>query len=295
MNKSDISCPNNAVREKTVSCLINNAIEGIDNNSIKKRDLIWLELNGCSGNIISLLNGENPGFSYLVNKMTNFIYSNSLCANEGEQAMKQLFDESYKDYILAVEGAVSEKDNGALNIIGRIGDKKITGLEAVKILGEKASHVLAVGSCASFGGISAASPNPSECTGVQSVLDRKVINLTGCPCHPDWFLGTLSYIMLYGEPALSDSNRPLMFYSVTIHDRCPRRADFDRGVFAKSLGEDSCMFKLGCRGPVTQTDCPIRRWNSQVNWPVGTDSVCIGCAQFGFPDAMSPFVSYPNT
>ena len=83
-----------------------------------------------------------------------------------------------------------------------------------------------------------------------------------------------------------------MFYSQTIHDRCERRSFFDKGVFAKKLGDGGCMFKLGCRGPVTPIDCPIRKWNGRVNWPVGSNTPCIGCAQFGFPDKMEPFISY---
>jgi hydrogenase small subunit len=126
-------------------------------------------------------------------------------------------------------------------------------------------------------------------------LTRKVIKLPGCPCHPDWFLGTLAHIILYGEPQLDDRDRPLMFYSTLIHDRCPRRSYFDKGIFATKLGEKTCMFKLGCRGPVTRVDCPVRQWNDYVNWPIKDDTPCIGCAQFGFPDAMEPFISYDTT
>jgi len=86
-----------------------------------------------------------------------------------------------------------------------------------------------------------------------------------------------------------------MFYSITIHDRCPRWSYFDNGIFAEKLGDNTCMFKLGCRGPITPIDCPVRMWNNHVNWPVKCDTPCIGCAQFGFPDAMEPFISYNTT
>ena len=206
--------------------------------------------------------------------------------------MDQLFGVIGSNYILAAEGAVSLKDNGSYQTIGRKDGREITGLEAVKRLGERAAHVIAVGACASHGGVSAARPNPAQCVGIQDVLGRKVIKLTGCPCHPDWFMGTLAYLILYGEPPLDQRNRPLMFYSTTIHDRCPRRSYYDNGIFAEKLGEETCLFMLGCKGPITEIDCPIRRWNGHVNWPVGDDSPCIGCAQFGFPDAMEPFITY---
>lgn len=271
---------------------MNRVRSDIRNRVRPKQNLVWLELNGCTGNTISLLDGQNPDFQYLLTQMSNFIYSNSLIASEGDEAMEQLFGIIGSNYILAAEGAVSLKDNGSYQTIGRRNGREITGLEAVKRLGERAAHVIAVGACASHGGVSAARPNPTQCVGIQDVLSRKVIKLTGCPCHPDWFMGTLAYLILYGEPPLDNRDRPLMFYSTTIHDRCPRRSYYDNGIFAEKLGEETCLFMLGCKGPVTEIDCPIRQWNGHVNWPVGDDSPCIGCAQFGFPDAMEPFIIY---
>lgn len=257
-----------------------------------KPNLVWLELTGCSGNIISLLNANQPDFQYLITSMVNLMYSNSLMMAEGEAATQKLKSALDTSYILAVEGAVATANNGLYNIIGTMDGKPLTALDAVKKLGEHASHVIAIGSCAVHGGISAATPNPAECVNVSSVLSRKVIQLPGCPCHPDWFTGTLAHILLYGEPELDRQNRPTMFYSQMIHDRCERRSNFEKKIFATKLGEDGCMLKLGCRGPITPTDCPVRKWNSHVNWPVGSNTPCIGCAQFGFPDKMEPFINY---
>lgn len=295
MNQTSDRCPNVSARLETASVLVHKVIEAVNGKTMDKRNLIWLELTGCSGNIISLLNGANPDFKSLVSQMVNIVYENSLMAADGNAAMEKLFSMTGGDYILAVEGAVSTKDNGLYNIIGRWNGQPITAYDAIKKFGERAAYVIAVGTCASDGGISAARPNPAECVGVQSLLNRKVIKLPGCPCHPDWFMGTLAYVMLYGEPILDVRQRPLMFYSTLIHDICPRRPYFDRGIFASKLGEDACMFKLGCRGPVTRVDCPIRKWNGHVNWPIGDDSPCIGCAMFGFPDSMEPFIRYDVT
>lgn len=286
------TCPAYFSRLNNIKSLVNKARKAISSSVIEKKKMVWLELNGCSGNIISLLNGDNPEFEYLVSQMVDLVYNNTLEAKDGNDAMVKLFEELDNDYILAVEGAVTLKENGLFNIIGNYNGRNITGLEALQKLGEAAAHVIAVGACAVHGGVSAARPNPTECVGIQDVLTKKAIKLPGCPCHPDWFLGTLAYILLYGEPPLDSKDRPLMFYNITIHDRCPRRSYFDNGIFAEKLGDKTCMFKLGCRGPVTPIDCPIRRWNSRVNWPVGDDSPCIGCAQFGFPDAMEPFITY---
>jgi len=296
MKGNAASCPGYEVKLRTVSNLFNKVREEIDNRSLTKRNLIWLELTGCSGNIISLLDGSNPDFTYLITHMTNFLYNNSLIVAEGEPAIEKLISIINQDFILAVEGAVATKNNGLYNIIGRWKGKPLTALDIVQMLGEKAAHVIAVGACATHGGVSGAKPNPGECVSVQSVLTRKVIKLPGCPCHPDWFMGTLAHILLYGSaPELDSRDRPLMFYSTLIHDRCPRRSFFDRGIFAQKLGESTCMFKLGCRGPVTRIDCPVRQWNEYVNWPIEDNTPCIGCAQFGFPDRMEPFITYNTT
>lgn len=294
MSSINITYPEYSARLNTAASLVD-AVKRQMGQGMNKRNLVWLELTGCSGNIISLLDGSNPDFKYLISEMTNFIYNNSLLAAQGEYAMEQLYSVLGSDYILAVEGAVATKNNGLYNIIGRRRGKPVTALEAVKTLGEEAAHVIAIGACATHGGVSAARPNPAQCVCVQSVLNRKVIKLPGCPCHPDWFMGTLAHILLYGEIELDSMDRPLLFYSTLIHDRCPRRSYFDQGIFAEKLGDKTCMFKLGCRGPVTPIDCPVRQWNKYVNWPIEDDTPCIGCAQFGFPDAMEPFVSYNTT
>lgn len=288
-------CPEHESRLRAAKVLCDEARTQINQGQLRKKNFIWLELTGCSGNIISLLDGVNPDFEYLITNMVDLLYSNSLMAEQGEKAIAMLMKAVDTDFILAVEGAVATKNDGLYNIIGRWQGRPFTALEAIKLLGEKAAHVIAVGACATHGGVSAASPNPSASVSVQSVLNRKVIKLPGCPCHPDWFLGTLAHILLYGEPELDSWDRPLLFYGIRIHDRCPRRSYFDLGIFASRLGEKTCMFKLGCRGPVTRTDCPIRQWNKYVNWPIKDDTPCIGCAQFGFPDQMEPFISYNIT
>lgn len=282
------------MRQKTALTLVNMAAKAVSDNTIKRRNLIWMELTGCAGNIISLLDGANPDFKDMITRVSNLVFENSIMASEGELAMEKLYSMKGKDYILAVEGAVSTKDNGVYNIIGRYKGRSVTAYEAIKEFGEDAAYVISVGTCASDGGISAASPNPGACVAIHQLLNRKVIKLMGCPCNPDWFMGTLSYITLFGEPELDEFNRPLMFYSTLIHDICPRRPYFEQRIFATKFGEKTCMFQLGCRGPVTRTDCPIRKWNERVNWPIGADANCIGCAAFGFPDKMSPFIQYED-
>lgn len=285
-------CPIKKSKEAEVKRITDEALELIDGQKAKKLNAIWLEATGCSGNIISFINGENPGILDILRNLINLKFNNTLMSTEGEKAFEQFLDTLNTEFILLVDGAISIRDNGFYNVIASYKGRKVTALEAVKMAGEKAKYVIAVGTCASYGGISAARPNPSESKSIKEVLNREVIRVPGCPSHPDWVIGTIAHLVGFGMPELDEENRPLLFYSITIHDACTRRGYFDKKQFAKKFGDEECMFKLGCRGPVTKTDCPRRKWNGYVNWPIGDNTTCIGCAQPYFPDGMEPFVRY---
>jgi hydrogenase small subunit len=290
MNQQE--CPLTETKVCTARQIAQDVAEMVEKQSIRKINAIWLEVTGCSGNIISLLNSENPGLYDVLTSIINFTFNNTLMGAEGEFAFEKFLETLDTEFILLIDGAVSTKENGLYNIVANYKGKRITALEAIRMAGKKAKHVVAVGTCASYGGISAAKPNPSESKSVQQVLKRPVIKLPGCPCHPDWVVGTIAHLVGYGVPELDAEGRPILFYGVTIHDNCTRRGFFDKGIFAQRFGEEGCMFKLGCRGPLTRTDCPRRKWNGYVNWPIGDNTNCIGCAQPHFPDGMEPFVRY---
>lgn len=290
--ENKISCPLIEKSNQRAMTMADEAIESIKNSKNKKINALWIEATGCSGNIISLLNAKDPDVVYMLDKMVNLTYNNSIMAKEGQQAFEAFIRTLDTEFILMVDGAVALRNNGRYNIIAKYNGKDITALDAVLMAGSRAKYVLAVGTCASHGGISAAHPNPAQCVSLSKVLTREVINLPGCPCNPRWLIGTLGHILTKGRPELDKLNRPILFYGTTIHDRCTRRSFFDKGIFATKLGEETCMFKLGCRGPVTRTDCPIAQWNGHVNWPIGSNTPCIGCAQAYFPDGMEPFINY---
>lgn len=272
--------------------LAKDAVVKIMNQNVPKLNAIWLETAGCSGNIISFLNSDNPNAYEILTSIVNLTFSNSVMGEEGEAAYEKFLATLNTDFILLVDGAVATKGNGAYCIIANYKGKRITSYDAVRMAGEKAKYIITVGTCASYGGISAARPNPSGCKSVSEAINRSVIRLPTCPCHPDWVVGTVAHLTAFGMPDLDSEGRPLLFYGSTIHDNCTRRGFFDAGYFAKAFGEEGCMFQLGCRGPVTRAECPRRKWNGYVNWPVGNNTNCIGCAQSYFPDGMEPFVRY---
>jgi hydrogenase small subunit len=285
------NCPFTAAKSVSQR-LAQEAVVKIMNQDIPKLNAIWLETTGCSGNIISFLNSDNPNAYEILTTIVNLTYSNSVMGEQGEAAFDKFLETLNTEFILLVDGAVSTNKDGAFCIVAYYHGRRITSYEAVKMAGEKAKYVVAVGTCASYGGISAASPNLSGSKSVGDVLERSVIRLPTCPCHPDWIVGTVAYLTTYGIPELDNEGRPLLFYATTIHDNCTRRGFFDKGYFAKTFGEEGCMFHLGCRGPVTRSECPRRKWNGYVNWPIGNNTNCIGCAQTFFPDGMEPFVRY---
>jgi len=200
-----------------------------------------------------------------------------------------------KRYVLVVEGAVPTAEQGVYGGMGT-GEDEHTMLEWLELLGRDAMVVIALGTCASFGGIPAAGENPTGCKSVRQVFEEKkistpLVNIPGCPPHPDWFVGTVAQLLAVGPPKpeeLDEHLRPKMFYGRLVHENCPRRAYFDEGKFAKRFGDEGCLYELGCKGPLTYADCPLRLWNGGANWCVGSGSPCIGCCEPGFPDMFSP-------
>ncbi|MCX7781645.1 MAG: hydrogenase small subunit, partial [Negativicutes bacterium] len=236
-----------------------------------KMPVIWLETSDSGDNNIAFMNTTYPYLHQVFADMIDLLYSNTFMAAQGRDALDLLLDaiETYRGkFTLVVEGAVPTRDHGIYNVIAQTKRHRITALEAVTRLGEAAKYVVAVGTCASFGGVSSAAPNITGSMGVGKVLNREVINVSGCPVNPDWFVGTLAHLIMYGRPELDEFNRPKLFYGFTVHRHCQRRSYFDQKDFAEKLGDTECMFSLGCTGPRTGSDCPYRQWINHVSWPV---------------------------
>jgi hydrogenase small subunit len=228
----------------------------------------------------------------------NLLFHATIMGGQGEPVIEVLKDTETNrkgGYILAVEGAIPTAEDGLYGSIGERGGKHLTIEQSVAQLGANALLTIALGTCAAYGGIPAGEPNPTQCKGVKELFDEKgintlVVNLPGCPVHPEWFTGTVSMVMFSGLGAVELDNigRPTLFYGQLIHENCPRRADFDKGRFAEKLGDEGCLYKVGCKGHYTNADCPIRQWNNGVNWCIKAGSPCLGCVEPEFPDGTSP-------
>ncbi len=273
---------------------------------VKEIPVVWLAASACTGCSVSLLNSASPTIkNILVDQIIpgvhiNLRFHQTIMAGAGEPAIKVLEDttrEKKDGYVLVVDGAIPVAPTAAYCVMGERNNKPVTMETRLEELARNALAILAVGTCAAFGGIAAAAPNPSNAQPVKKVLEAKgikkpLINIPGCPPHPDWFVGTVASILLNGLPKaedLDDNLRPLAFYGKLIHENCPRRAYFDEGKFAKKPGDEGCLYELGCKGPITYSDCPLRKWNNGTNWVIGAGAPCNGCTQPEFPDQMSPF------
>jgi NiFe hydrogenase small subunit HydA len=265
--------------------------------------VVWLQGAGCDGCAISFLNSVN--FATVDDLLVNTIdleYQSNLMAAAGDIAVSVAQSANAEPgYVLVIEGAIPVGAQGRYCMLW----PGMSMHQALLDFAPNAAYIIALGACASFGGLSHGDPNPTEARSVGDLLgdDPRLINLPGCPAHPDWLVGTLTYLITTGHaPPLDTDHRPLEYYGRRIHDDCPNRAEYCGSIrFAGELGEAGCMEFLGCKGKKTYSDCPVRKWNSSgpgrsgVNWCIGAKSPCLGCVEPIFPEGMSPFYVYSPT
>ncbi len=273
---------------------------------VQEYPVIWLQTQCCTGCSVSVLNAISPSIKNVLvdevipGKHVNLRFHATVMAGSGDLVIEELEETWQKKkggYILVVEGAIPTAKGGIHGSIGERGDVPVSMMDRVEELARDALAVVAIGTCAAFGGIPSGKPNPTGAVGLREFFDTKgiatpLINLPGCPPHPDWFVGTVASVMLFGLPSadgLDDNLRPKAYYGKLIHENCERRAYFDEGKFAKKFSDEGCMYELGCKGPVTYADCPIRKWHGGLNWCVGCGATCIGCTEAAFPDMVAPF------
>jgi hydrogenase small subunit len=252
--------------------------------------VIWLSFQECTGCTESLTRSHTPSIESLILDMVSLDYHHTLQAASGEAAeharevaMKQHFGK----YLLIVDGSVPTKDGGVYSTIAGV-----SNYDMLMKTAQGAAAVIAVGSCAAFGGLPHAQPNPTGAVAVSDIVkDRPIINVPGCPPIPVVITGVLAHLLTFGKlPELDALSRPKAFFGETIHDRCYRRPFYDQGKFAKTFDDEGarngwCLFELGCKGPVTHNACATAKWNGGTSWPVESGHGCLGCSEPDFWDA----------
>ena len=253
----------------------------------RRPSVIWLPFQECTGCTESLTRSHSPTIEGLLFDAISLDYQETLMAAAGHQAEEILRDvtkENWGNYILCVDGSIPLANKGYSTIGG------VSNVDMLKEIARGAKAIVCIGSCSAFGGLPKANPNPTGAVAVSDIVkDKPIINVSGCPPIPIAITGILAHVLTFGIPELDHYNRPRAFYGQTIHDRCYRRPFYERGQFAEHFDDEGakagwCLFKVGCKGPVTYNSCSTYKWNFGTSWPVESGHGCIGCSEPNFWD-----------
>ena len=251
--------------------------------------VVWFHFQECTCCSESFIRSSHPIVSDILLDRISLDYTETLQAASGDRAEAALHETMTKhrgEYLMLVEGSVPTADGGVYCCIGGR-----TALDIVTEAAEGARALIAWGSCASNGCIQAAKPNPTEATPVHKIISGKpVIRVPGCPPIGEVMAGTIVHLLAFDRiPQLDGLGRPKAFYSRRVHDTCYRRPNYDAGLFVESFDDENakrgfCLYKMGCRGPVTYNACGVMRWNEGVSFPIQSGHGCIGCSEANFWD-----------
>lgn len=282
---------------ETMAPRIAAAVEAVALKPATLKPALWLAQGLCTGCTESMAQVDTPDVPTIVLDYLSLNYWETVMAGAGEAANKAIEDTvATGGFIAIVEGSVMTGfDGNALRING------VPATEELKKVLAAAEAVIAVGSCAVDGGWVRADPNPAGATGVMDFMetngiDKPLVNLPTCPVNPEWVIAIVIDYMLVGKlPALDEFMRPVSIFGQTIHDNCPRRGHFENSEFVEEFGtpeeaQGYCLYKMGCKGPQTMTNCPIVRWNRRTSWCVESGSPCIGCGGMNWVDNNAPFL-----
>ncbi len=282
--------------------------------------IVWITAGlGCDGDSVSItaamqpsiedvLLGAIPGLPkvYLHNPVLAYENGGEFISFYQKAAQGQL-----DPFVLVVEGSVPNekiKKEGYWAAVGT-DDKTgqpITTTTWIDRLAPKALAVVAIGTCATYGGIHAMEGNPTGCMGLADYLGKgwkskaglPIVNVPGCPVQPDNFMETVLYLLyqvagLAPMIPLDEQLRPKWLFGSTVHDGCDRAGYYEQADFAEEYGSPKCIVKLGCWGPVVNCNVPKRGWMAGLGGCPNVGGICIGCTMPGFPDKFMPFMDAP--
>ena len=251
--------------------------------------VIWEHYQECTCCSESFIRSNHPIVADIILDRISLDYSLTLMAASGHQAeaaKAETMKKYHGEYILCVEGSIPLGDDGNYCCIAGKSAKE-TFLEAA----EGAKAIIAWGSCASNGCVQAAKPNPTEATPIHKLVKNKpIIRVPGCPPIGEVMAGVIMHVVAFGRlPKLDRLGRPKAFYGKRVHDTCYRRPYYDAGLFAETFDDENskkgyCLYKLGCKGPMTYNACASMKWNNGVSFPIQSGHGCIGCSEEEFWD-----------
>jgi hydrogenase small subunit len=251
--------------------------------------VIWEHYQECTCCSESFIRSDHPIVADIILDKISLDYTLTLMAASGHQAeaaKHETMKKYHGEYILCVEGSVPMGDDGNYCCIAGK-----TAKEAFLEAAEGAKAIIAWGSCASNGCVQAAKPNPTGAVPIHKIIKNKpIIRVPGCPPIGEVMAGVIIHVVAFGRlPELDRMGRPKAFYAKRVHDSCYRRPYFDAGLFAQTFDDQNakdgyCLYKLGCKGPMTYNSCGTIKWNNGVSYPIQSGHGCIGCSEEGFWD-----------
>ncbi|MDD4879956.1 MAG: HupU protein [Gallionellaceae bacterium] len=277
-------------------------------------NLLWLQSGGCGGCTLSLLNAEQPGlFDRFADAGIRLLWHPSLSEETGDEALAILAacaEGRERVDLLCIEGSLMTGPHGSgrFHILAGTGRPMV---DWVRDLAGRAGQVLAVGSCAAWGGITASGPNPGGATGLQydgetpggllgrdfrSASGLPVVNVAGCPIHPGWVLDTLQAIAMgrFGAAEMDALQRPRLYADHLVHHGCPRNEYYEFKASAGKPSDQGCLMEnLGCKGTQAHADCNIRLWNGSGSCLRG-GYPCIRCTEPRFEAPGHPYAETPK-
>ncbi len=256
----------------------------------KRRSVIWLSFQECTGCTESILRSHSPTLEELIFDFVSLDYHHALQAVSGhaaEKAREDAIREHKGRYLVIVDGSIPLKDGGVYSTIAGV-----TNVQMFEETVKDAFAVIALGTCAAFGGIPYAKPNPTGAVPVSEIIPEGIplINVSGCPPMPTVITGVLSHVLAFGTPPeLDHLKRPLAFFGESIHDRCYRRPFYNEGKFAESFDDEGarkgyCLYRVGCKGPIAYNACATLKWNNGASFPIESGHGCLGCSEPNFWD-----------
>ncbi|MCI0465279.1 MAG: hypothetical protein L0Z62_50800 [Gemmataceae bacterium] len=290
--------------------------------AVEEVHILWITAGlGCDGDTISITAATQPSIEdVLLGAIPGLpkvhLHNPVLAYETGSDFLKHFTDAEQgrlDPFLLVVEGSIPNEKIKSEGYWAALGTDKTTGqpiltCEWIDRLAPKAWGVVAIGTCATYGGIHAMAGNPTGCMGLPDYLGWQwrsqggaglpIVCVPGCPVQPDNFMETLLYLLnqaagLAPMIPLDEYLRPTWLFGNTVHEGCDRAGYYEQADFADEYGSPRCIVKLGCWGPVVQCNVGKRGWMAGIGGCPNVGGICIGCTMPGFPDKFMPFMDQP--
>ncbi|KQC36761.1 hydrogenase expression protein HypE [Frankia sp. ACN1ag] len=283
--------------------------------------ILWIsEGMSCDGDTVSVTAASQPAIEDVVTgvipglptvHLHNKVLSPTLGGEEFLAPFRAAARGELEPFVLVIEGSIPNENINGEGYWTSFGNDPDTGQPLtinwwIDRLAPRAWVVIAIGTCAAYGGIHAMAGNPTGSMGLLDYLGRDftsagnlpIVNVPGCPVQPDDFMETLTWLLYHAAgtappPPLDDQHRPQWIFGRTVHEGCDRAGYYEQGDFAKDYNSPKCQVKIGCWGPVVNCNVPKRGWMGGVGGCPNVGGICIACTMPGFPDKFMPFMDMP--